>query len=75
MGARGRPWRLSAVGIHTLADLEQVGAVVAFRIVIEAGYGATANLLYALDSTVRGIDWRALTPEDRARLREQAGLG
>lgn len=73
LGPKSAQW-LNNVGIFTRADLAHVGSVIAFRIVKEAGYPATANLLYALEAALLDIDWRALDTEQKERLRREVGL-
>ena len=73
LGPKSKQW-LNNVGIFTKADLAHVGSVIAYRIVKEAGYPATANLLYALEAALLDIDWRALDSEQKERLRREVGL-
>jgi len=64
---------LEEIGIHTLADLEKVGSVFAYRILRHRFSGVTLNMLYGLEATLRDIHWLELTPEDKAGLRNAAG--
>jgi len=73
LGPTSSQW-LHNVGIFTEADLAHVGSVIAFRIVKEAGYPATANLLYALEAALHDIDWRTLDSRQKERLRREVGL-
>ena len=73
IGPTSAQW-LRNVGILTSADLAHLGSVVAYRIVKEAGYPASLNLLYALEAALRDIDWRALDETEKRRLRKEAGV-
>lgn len=73
LGPTSSQW-LNIVGIFTEADLAHVGSIIAFRIVKEAGFPATANLLYALEAAILDIDWRTLDSHQKERLRREAGL-
>ena len=68
IGPRSAQW-LAAVGIRTLGDLDQVGTVAAYRQVKAAGFPATLNLVWALEATLLGLDWRRLPADEKARLR------
>ena len=60
---------LRQVGIRTRADLAAVGPVPAYLMVRQAGFPVSLNLLWALEGALRDTDWRALSEDDRARLR------
>jgi DNA-3-methyladenine glycosylase I len=59
LGPASADW-LSAIGIRTRRDLEKLGAVEAYRQLRGHGYPATLNLVYAIEGTLRGLDWRRL---------------
>lgn len=73
LGPRSAAW-LAAVGIHTRADLEQAGAVLAYLSVRhrhpEAGINAL--LLYALEGALRDVPWQSIPVDERAALRHEA---
>jgi DNA-3-methyladenine glycosylase I len=71
LGPTSQRW-LNAVGIHTRADLEKVGAVDACRILKGHGYNATLNLVYAIEAALRGLDWRRLPAGVKAHLKAAA---
>ena len=73
IGPMSAQW-LNNVGIFTAADLAHLGSVLAFRIVKESGYPASLNLLYALEATLRDIDWRELDKSEKERLRREVGI-
>ena len=71
LGPTSAQW-LRNVGILTEADLAHLGSVIAYRIVKEAGYPATLNLLYAMEAALRDIDWRELDESVKEQLRKDA---
>lgn len=68
LAPRSEAW-LIAVGIRCRADLEQVGAVIAYKLVEEHGFAPI--LLYALEGALRDVHWNRLPPEVRSRLRRE----
>jgi DNA transformation protein len=62
--------RLHEVGIETVSDLRSLGSVGALlRICAEADDNAPCvNMLYALEGAIRGIRWRTIPRDERARL-------
>ena len=62
--------RLHEVVIETVSDLKSLGSVGAvLRICADADDNAPcANMLYALEGAIRGIRWRTIPQEERARL-------
>ena len=71
LGPVSREW-LNAVGIHSRADLEAVGAIEAYRLVRLHGFNASLNLLYALEAALRNEHWAQLAPEVKTRLKAAA---
>jgi len=73
LGPVSRRW-LAEAGIETEAELRALGAVAAWqRVKFMFGRQVSLNLLYALEATIAGCDWRALPPETKARLQAEAG--
>lgn len=71
LGPQSRQW-LAAVGLHSLADVEQIGVVEAYRRVKAAfPQQVTLNLLYGLQAALLKISWLDLPPEMKAGLRAQ----
>lgn len=65
---------LRAAGIATIADLERVGHLAAYRRVRLQQPAAGATLLWVLAAGLLGRDWRELTGEEKdALLRETEG--
>jgi len=71
LGPKSGHW-LREVGITTIGELEQVGAVVAYRLVKQQQRNASLNLLWALAAGLKDLDWRDLTDEQKDRLRMEA---
>ena len=64
--------RLREVGIATPEDLRRLGAAEAFDRVERASPQVTTLVfLYALEGTLRGVPWTALTDELKADLRDR----
>ena len=72
LGPRSDEW-LAEVGIHTVADLRQVGAVDAYRRLKQWNPRLVGlNALYAIHAALNGVHWRAVDDETKARLRADA---
>jgi DNA transformation protein len=56
LGPKSREW-LAAIGIHTIEQLRERGAVPAFVALKQARGGVSLNLLYALVGAVEGTHW------------------
>lgn len=70
LGPKSRAW-LEEVGIDTEEKLRELGAVTVYRMVKQAGFPATLNLLYALEGAIAGTDWRDVTPKRKSELQEE----
>lgn len=71
IGPASRQW-LAEIEIYTLDDLKHVGSAAAYRFIKERyPKKATLNLLWALEAAIRDIDWRELTTEDKAELKNK----
>ena len=71
LGLVSREW-LSAVGICSRADLEEIGSVEAYRLVRLHGFNASLNLLYALEAALHDEHWTQLAPEVKTKLKTAA---
>jgi DNA transformation protein and related proteins len=71
LGPKSGQW-LREAGITTIAGLERLGPVVAFRLVKQRQPRASLNLLWALAAGLKGKDWRELTEATKKRLRREA---
>ena len=71
LGPKSGQW-LREAGITTIAELERLGPVVAFRLVKQHQPKASLNLLWAMAAGLRGKDWRELTEANKKRLRKEA---
>jgi DNA transformation protein and related proteins len=70
LGPASAAW-LRDVGISTIADLRRFGPVAAYRLVATQQPKASLNLLWALAAGLADRDWRDLSDEEKAELREQ----
>jgi DNA transformation protein len=59
---------LAAVGIKTVEQLRNAGAVGAYIALTDAGHGPSLNLLWAIEGALTNRDWREVAHEDRLRL-------
>jgi len=71
LGPKSGQW-LREAGITTIAELERLGPVVAYRLVKQRQSNASLNLLWAMAAGLQGKDWRELTEATKMRLRKEA---
>ncbi len=72
IGPKTAAW-LHDIGIHTRADLEAMGTVMAYKILKhQRPEQVTILLLYALDGALSGKHWNALGPERKKVLKQEA---
>ena len=71
LGPKSSQW-LRDAGINTIADLEQLGSVAAYRLVKERQPKVSLNLLWAIAAGLQGKDWRELPEATKQRLRKKA---
>jgi DNA transformation protein len=71
LGPKSGQW-LREAGITTIAELERLGPVVAFRLVKQHQPKASLNLLWAMAAGLKGKNWRELTESPQKRLRKEA---
>jgi len=67
LGPRSQEW-LNAIGIYSLLDLEEIGAVEAYRQLRELDYPATLNLVYGIQGAIMNCRWNHLPPDIRENL-------
>lgn len=71
LGPMSGQW-LREAGITTVAELQRLGPVVAYRLVKQRQPKASLNLLWALAAGLDAKDWRELTEATKKRLRKEA---
>ncbi len=71
LGPRSMEW-LRQAGIHSRAELEELGAVEAYRRVRAQQPRASLNLLWGLAGALLGLPWNELPPDLKERLRREA---
>ncbi len=67
LGKTSVQW-LNAVGVRTLEQLHEIGAVAAYCKVRDRGFKVSKVLLYALEGALIGAHWNELDPDHKARL-------
>ncbi len=73
IGPKSAQW-LEAVGIKTLDDLEELGAVEAYKRVKAAFPGRVSlNMLWGLQGALLDLPWNELPPEMKEKLRREVG--
>ncbi|QDU08379.1 TfoX/Sxy family protein [Gimesia aquarii] len=68
LGPKSARW-LEQVGIRTLGDLKQTGAVAAYLMAKRKAPQCSLNLLYALEGALTGLPWNKLSEKTKQRLR------
>lgn len=65
---------LGAIGVFTMQDLQDLGAVETYRH-LKAAFPerVSLNALYALEAALMNLDWRDLPPERKEELRAEIG--
>ncbi len=71
LGPKSSQW-LRQVGIASIAELERLGPVLAYRLVKQRQPRTSLNLLWALAAGLEGEDWRKLTVAKKKQFREAA---
>ena len=72
IGATTAQW-LHDAGIHTSADLEETGAVIAYKIIQhQRPQKVNVMLLYALQGALMDVPWNALPPSLKEQLKRDA---
>ena len=70
LGPASVAW-LRGVGVHSRADLQRLGPVLAYRLVKQRHPRCSLSLLWAMQGALTGQDWRELTEATRRRLRSE----
>ncbi len=73
VGPRSAAW-LREIGVVSIADLQQMGPVVAFRLIKRQHPQASLNLLWALAAGLNNQHWCQLSAETKSRLRREAEI-
>ena len=72
LGPKSVLW-LAEVGITSVGELREVGAVAAYRRLKHWNPRLVGlNALYAMHAALEGVHWRAVDAETKARLRSEA---
>jgi DNA transformation protein len=71
IGPKSRQW-LAEVGIYTINDLRNAGAIATYKILKERyPKKVSLNLLWGLEAAIRDVDWRELTDTDKEELKKK----
>ncbi len=70
LGPKSDQW-LRYAGITTIAELERLGPILAYRLVRHSQPKASLNLLWAMAAGLKESDWRELTEATKNRLRRE----
>ena len=70
LGPTSAAW-LAEIGVHTKADLQRLGPILAYRLVKQRQPKASLNLLWAIQGALTDTDWRKLPDAARRQLRRQ----
>lgn len=70
LGKVSAEW-LAAIGVRTEAELREMGAVNAYRLLVLRGYNPTLNLVWAIEGALQGVLWTKISAETKARLRAE----
>ncbi|HEY7769970.1 TfoX/Sxy family protein [Longimicrobium sp.] len=62
---------LNAIGVHTAAELRELGAVNAYRLLALRGHRPSLNLVWAIEAALTDVHWMDLPPETKARLKAE----
>lgn len=63
---------LADINVHTLADLQEMGSVFAYRVLKHRFASVSLNMLYGLEAAVRDVHWLSLSQDDKEQLRAAA---
>ena len=63
---------LCEAGIKNSDELRRVGAIEAYRRLKFLAGGVSLNALYAIEASLRGVDWRELSKEEKKELKRRA---
>jgi hypothetical protein len=67
LGPKSEEW-LNAIGVHTKSDLIRLGSIHAYRLMKDAGFNVSLNLLYAMEGVILGTRWDELPEKLKAEL-------
>jgi len=68
LGPKSTQW-LNAIGVYTLDDLREMGAIDCCRILKAQGYSVSLNLAYAIEGALRDLHWTKLPESVKQQLR------
>ena len=69
LGEKTEVW-LNEIGVFGLDDLRRLGSIEIYRLLRQRGYPVSLNLVYSIEGAISDTDWRELSPQLRADLRD-----
>ncbi|MBS1904321.1 MAG: TfoX/Sxy family protein [Bacteroidetes bacterium] len=70
IGPKSAQW-LREVGVYTTADIERIGVLDVFRLLVERGINPAVVMLYALEGAITNTHWNEIGDERKAALRKE----
>lgn len=74
IGPKSEEW-LNAIGVHSKSDLVRLGSIHAYRLMKEAGFDVSLNLVYAMEGAILDAHWNDLPEKLKAELQVAIGMG
>jgi DNA transformation protein and related proteins len=68
IGQKSEQW-LNAIGVHSLTDLRDMGAIDCCIILKAQGYPVSLNLAYAIEGALRDIHWTKIPADTKQSLK------
>ena len=68
-GPKSEQW-LNAIGIHSLNDLEVMGAIDCCKVLKAQGYPSSLNLAYAIEGALRDVHWSRIPSDVKQALKD-----
>ena len=65
---------LRELGIVRRQQIEELGAVVVFQMLRQAGHRPSLNMLYALEGALTEVHWNQISPQRKRALRNEANV-
>ena len=71
IGPKSAEW-LHDIGVYTYADLQQMGALLAYTLIKSQHPQTTAVMLYALVGALKNVHWNSFSQEEKEHLKQEA---
>jgi DNA transformation protein and related proteins len=70
IGPKSSQW-LREVGVHSTSDIERIGVLDVYRMLVERGINPAVVMLYALEGAITNTHWNEIADERKAELRKE----